>query len=66
MEINDSLKEVLEKDTWRKIVHVKSSLEPKQNQYAMFWLGLVMLMSVAAWMQSVNMQNEEAMNGKSE
>ena len=36
MEINDSLKEVLEKDTWRKIVHVKSSLEPKQNQYAMF------------------------------
>jgi cytidyltransferase-like protein len=36
MEINDSLKEVLEKDTWRKVVHVKSSLEPKPNQYAMF------------------------------
>jgi adenylylsulfate kinase len=26
----------MEKSNWKKIVHVKSSLEPKQNQYAMF------------------------------
>jgi cytidyltransferase-like protein len=26
----------MEKSKWHKIIHVKSSLEPKQNQYAMF------------------------------
>jgi len=26
----------MEKSKWDKIIHVKSSLEPKQNQYAMF------------------------------
>ena len=26
----------MEKSNWKKIVHVKSSLEPKPNQYAMF------------------------------
>lgn len=26
----------MEKSNWEKIVHVKSSLEPKKNQYAMF------------------------------
>ncbi len=35
-------------------------LEP-QNQYAMFWLGLVLMMSVVAWMQS---QNTQVINGE--